>query len=73
MIAPTIVITALTAVGISSGKRFSIAPSTWENNTVTVSRSIGRRSPIAERIAPVAVGRAFTIFSKTGTMFSTTD
>ena len=42
------------------------------NRAVTVSNSMGSRSPMAVRIAPVATGSALTTFSSTGTMFCTT-
>ena len=42
------------------------------NIFVTNSRSIGSKSATAANIAPVAVGNAATIFSKTGTILVTT-
>ena len=46
--------------------------STWENSSVTACRSVGRSPATASRSAPVAVGRAATMFSMTGVMFATT-
>ena len=68
----TMVTTACTAAGTSSGSRLRRVSSTCENNSVTVCSSMGSRSPSAERIVPVAAGREATIFSKTGTIFFTT-
>ena len=68
----TMVITACSTAGINSGSKVSIVVNTSENSSVTVSRSVGSNSPMASSMALIAVGSASTMFSMTGTMFSTT-
>lgn len=70
--APTMVSTASTAAGMSSGKRLSKVSSTCVKRSTTVESKVGSKSPIACSIPLRAGGKAFTIFSMIGTMFFTT-